>query len=200
MSELKNCRICNEEKPLEAFEIDSRCDGLYTTRCKECKYKTQDKAVRAFQHLQEKATKNGNEVEVTLNEIKALFMAFDGTCIYCGAQEQVDGPVFHLEHVVPRIQGGRDHISNLVISCPTCNYKKGSKPVVGFYFDEENFKDKNFTDLIHYISLSSGQPINAYVNSLVEDYSVYEIRKMYTEMEREFQKKEGKGELDNGAN
>lgn len=184
MKETRTCRLCNEVKPLELFEIDSRCEGLYTTRCKSCKQKSHDKATHAFNKLCQRAQQAGTEVEVTLTEIKALFMAFDGTCIYCGAQEKTDGPTFHLEHCIPRSQGGRDHISNLVISCPTCNFKKNSKPVVSFYFNEERFKDENFAVLTHYLALSAGQPVSALLESLVVDHADYHLKKMWTEMSK----------------
>lgn len=32
------------------------------------------------------------------------------------------------DHVVPRSRGGKDHLSNLVAMCVTCNVAKGSSP------------------------------------------------------------------------
>ncbi len=33
----------------------------------------------------------------------------------------------HLDHVIPRVQGGTDEDFNLVISCPSCNLKKSGR-------------------------------------------------------------------------
>lgn len=51
-----------------------------------------------------------------------------GRCVYCGAH---DGPM-HLDHVVPRADGGTDEASNLVTACASCNSRKGSKTLRQF--------------------------------------------------------------------
>jgi 5-methylcytosine-specific restriction endonuclease McrA len=183
---MRICRICHDEKPLEMFEIDSRCEGRYTTRCKSCKLKSNDKANHAFYKLKQRAEKDGNKVEVTLEEVKELFATFDGLCIYCGAKEDPDGPTFHLEHVIPRSQFGRNHISNLVISCPTCNSKKGNKPVVDYFFENrERFGDKNFTLLAHYVAITSGQPLEEIIYEMANEYTLHTLQKMRAEMDKE---------------
>jgi 5-methylcytosine-specific restriction endonuclease McrA len=45
-------------------------------------------------------------------------------CYYCSAKL---GRVFHADHIVPLSRGGSSDISNIVITCPTCNMQKGSK-------------------------------------------------------------------------
>jgi hypothetical protein len=177
MSETRQCRICLVEKELTDFEIDQRVEGHYTTRCKSCKTRATDKANHAFYKLKQRAEKAGNKVEVELSEIKALFTAFNGECIYCGAQEEPDGSAFHLEHLIARSQGGRDHISNLVIACKSCNSKKGNRPVIDFFLSEESFTDENFNTLVQYIALSSEQPVKELLDSLVTDHALYLFRK-----------------------
>ncbi|MEO2074851.1 MAG: HNH endonuclease [Bacillus sp. (in: firmicutes)] len=181
-TEKRQCRICNEVKPLEMFEIDKRCNGMYTNRCKSCKSKSREKANHAFYKLKKRAEKAGRKVEVTLEEVRALFGAFSGECIYCGAKEEPDGSAFHLEHVIPKSLGGRDHISNLVISCRTCNSKKGNRPVVGFFLNDEGFKEENFNTLVSYIALSSEMPIKELLESLTNDYALYEFRRRVEEI------------------
>lgn len=182
--EMRTCRICSEVKPLDKFEKDSRYEGLYTTRCRSCKFKTQDRAIRAYHKLQERAAKTGNKVEVSLDEVKAMFNAFDGICIYCGAQEDPNGSTFHVDHVVARSQGGADHINNLVIACPTCNCKKNNKPVVSYFFDDDRFKDENFSVLIQYLALSAGKSVSAMLEKLVNDYAISELRKMREDLRK----------------
>ena len=41
-------------------------------------------------------------------------------CVYCGATE---GPM-HLDHVIPRSQGGSDTADNLCVSCASCNSRR----------------------------------------------------------------------------
>ncbi len=47
-------------------------------------------------------------------------------CEYCRAPQRVAGYRFHVEHVVPRSHGGSDDLSNLALSCATCNFAKGA--------------------------------------------------------------------------
>jgi hypothetical protein len=41
----------------------------------------------------------------------------------------VSGYRFHLEHVIPRAQGGSDAHHNRALACATCNLAKGEKTV-----------------------------------------------------------------------
>jgi 5-methylcytosine-specific restriction endonuclease McrA len=50
-----------------------------------------------------------------------------GVCEYCRLSEAATGVTFHLEHVVPRSQGGKTVMSNLALSCPGCNLAKGDR-------------------------------------------------------------------------
>jgi 5-methylcytosine-specific restriction endonuclease McrA len=181
----QTCRICNEVKTLDdQFEIDKRYEGDRSTRCKSCKTKSTDRATHAFSKLKQRAEMVGNKVEVTLEEIKALLEAFEGICIYCGAQEKPDGPTFHVEHVKARSQGGSDHANNLVISCPSCNSKKSNKSVIGYFFDDERFKDENFRVLVQYLALSSGISVSAMLEKLVNDYAISEVRKIREDLDK----------------
>lgn len=49
------------------------------------------------------------------------------TCGYCG----VPG-ASHADHIVPRVDGGGDEMSNLIASCASCNQRKSSAPVSVF--------------------------------------------------------------------
>ncbi len=50
-----------------------------------------------------------------------------GACEYCRLLEAATGVTFHVEHVVPRTQGGETVMSNLALSCPGCNLAKGDR-------------------------------------------------------------------------
>jgi 5-methylcytosine-specific restriction endonuclease McrA len=49
-----------------------------------------------------------------------------GRCEYCLAPEDVAGYTFHIEHIKPRKEGGRDQLSNYALACGLCNLRKGA--------------------------------------------------------------------------
>lgn len=167
--ETKTCRICNETKQISKFEKDKRVTGQRTTRCQSCKYRSQDRATYAYRKLHERAkAEPGRKVEVTLAQVKALFAAFDGRCAYCNREEEPNGPYHHLEHIIAKSAGGRDHISNLTISCKDCNMKKGTKPVVDYFYAKEQFQDENFAQLAYYVAFTSDQPVSEVLREMVD--------------------------------
>lgn len=59
-----------------------------------------------------------------------------GRCRYCGkplvikiADEPIGHDTFAPDHVIPRCQGGSNHIDNLLPACWICNSAKGMKDV-----------------------------------------------------------------------
>jgi 5-methylcytosine-specific restriction endonuclease McrA len=47
------------------------------------------------------------------------------TCAYC--QRPLDDTNRTVDHVVPRVRGGSNHVSNLVLACQLCNSMKADK-------------------------------------------------------------------------
>lgn len=47
-----------------------------------------------------------------------------GTCRYCGLELEYAEDI-HFDHVYPWSKGGETTVENLVVSCETCNRKKG---------------------------------------------------------------------------
>ncbi|MBA2869985.1 5-methylcytosine-specific restriction endonuclease McrA [Anoxybacillus calidus] len=189
--ETRICRICGQQKEIHLFEVDKRVPHTYTNRCKACKAeisanyrKTLDgRALTAYHHGLQRCKKLGIPNEVTLDEVKRIFRAFDGLCIYCGAQE-TDEP-FHLEHVIPLGKGGRHHASNLVISCPSCNRAKHDKPIVTFYYEHEPFTDEHFALVVHYLAFSNNTTKSEMLEQLVEQHADYLLEEMRKENERD---------------
>ena len=60
------------------------------------------------------------------NEKEYLLRKHNKTCFYCGTSEGV----FQKDHFLSKSKGGTDKISNLVLSCVSCNQKKGSNQVL----------------------------------------------------------------------
>jgi len=54
-----------------------------------------------------------------------------GRCAYCGKWIPSNGN-WVAEHMHPRIQGGKDEYDNLIMSCNSCNNKKGGYTVNQF--------------------------------------------------------------------
>lgn len=170
------CRLCGEEKPLEKFEKDKRVKGGRTSRCKACKAALNDRARTLYSRLKHRAKQDGQPLEVTLKELQALFAAFDGKCIYCGISEEEAGCSHHVDHVIAVSKGGRHHISNLVVACDSCNRKKGNRSFFEFFKKKnDEIGDDNFTALLYYVSLTSGQP----VKEVFADFTLEFIRENY---------------------
>lgn|SRR5690625_1175834 len=172
--ETRKCRLCNETKALDLFEKDNRVKGGRTNRCRECKHGLDDRASRLYRTLRRRAKENDQLLEVTRKELRALFAAFDGECIYCGISEDETGTPHHVDHYIPVSEGGRHHKSNLVLSCASCNASKGNEPFLAFYIRRrDEISDENFNTLVYYLSLTGERPVTETLVDLVADYNVY---------------------------
>ncbi len=59
-------------------------------------------------------------------------------CAYCGKSNLP----LEIEHIVPKIRGGTDRVSNLTLACHKCNQKKGDKTASEFGYPEIQKKAK----------------------------------------------------------
>ncbi|GBE55506.1 CRISPR-associated endonuclease Cas9 [archaeon BMS3Bbin15] len=59
-------------------------------------------------------------------------------CAYCGKKNIP----LEIEHIIPKIRGGTDRVSNLTIACHKCNQKKGNKTAAEFGHPEIQNKAK----------------------------------------------------------
>lgn len=169
--ELRKCRLCRETKAIDEFEIDKRVKGGRTSRCKACKAGLNDKARMLYSRLKIRAENDNQKLEVTLKELRGLFAAFDGRCIYCNITEEEAGNVHHVDHVIPISKRGRHHISNLVVACHSCNSSKGDRSFFEFFKrKKEEIGDDNFTTLLYYVSFASGQPLEEVFKGFFADY------------------------------
>ena len=57
-----------------------------------------------------------------------LLEKFGRQCAYCGAT----GVPLQVEHIVPKVRGGSNRVSNLTIACAECNQAKGSMTAAEF--------------------------------------------------------------------
>ncbi len=51
-------------------------------------------------------------------------------CEYCRMHQELQGAVFHVEHIIPRTLGGADDLSNLAWACPGCNLTKANRLMI----------------------------------------------------------------------
>ncbi len=54
-----------------------------------------------------------------------IFRRDNHTCQYCGAKNVP----LTIDHIVPKVDGGKDSWENLVTACIQCNNKKGGRPL-----------------------------------------------------------------------
>lgn len=57
-----------------------------------------------------------------------LLIKWGRKCAYCG----IENVPFEIEHILAKSKGGSNRISNLCLSCHSCNQAKGNKPVEEF--------------------------------------------------------------------
>ena len=48
-------------------------------------------------------------------------------CEYCRTPQVITAQTFHVDHIVPRFQGGPSSLENLCYACPRCNLHKGDR-------------------------------------------------------------------------
>lgn len=83
-------------------------------------------------------------------------------CGYCGKERSPDDPndgkrAFHIDHVIPMIQGGHNSRWNLVKVCISCNTSKGSSSLVDFRSRTPEFTDDRYDAIVAGMSTLSGR-------------------------------------------
>ena len=64
---------------------------------------------------------------------------YNNRCVYCGSTDNLT-----IDHVKPKIRGGRDEARNLVCACQHCNHAKGSQHWLSWWVSQESFDLSNF--------------------------------------------------------
>jgi len=72
-----------------------------------------------------RASLRAAEGSYTHEQIQEQYERQKGRCYYC--HEKVALNAFHVDHVIPLSRGGSNDISNIVVSCATCNLSKHNK-------------------------------------------------------------------------
>lgn len=87
-------------------------------------------------HLRQLSWLRVQAVSAGRSSLKYLFdqlLTFWGTaCVYCGTESDD----LQIEHIVPVVRGGSDHITNLTLACASCNSKKRTQTAAEFGFPQ----------------------------------------------------------------
>lgn len=67
--------------------------------------------------------------DLTLDQWRAILVAFAGHCAYCGKVPER----LTMDHVIPASKGGQHIASNVVPACFSCNQSKGDKLVIPLF-------------------------------------------------------------------
>src|SRR5258708_2070574 len=59
--------------------------------------------------------------DISKAERKRIWNFFESTCAFCGALLSSQKREGHIDHLIPGSKGGRNHISNRVLACGSCN-------------------------------------------------------------------------------
>lgn len=88
-------------------------------------------SVSNSRHKRRTITKQGD-----VTQVQMLQLLSDGKeCFYCQCDLSIVKA--HIDHFTPLSKGGRHTISNLVVSCATCNLRKGAKDPFQFMLDTD---------------------------------------------------------------
>ena len=68
-----------------------------------------------------RAQRRNIEGKHTFDEVLALLEKQGGKCVYCRKSIRSK---YHADHIVPLAKGGSNWISNIQLTCPTCNFRK----------------------------------------------------------------------------
>ena len=70
------------------------------------------------------------KINSTAGKSIILFAKQQGKCFYCGCNlldEAIANKSLHIDHYIPKVDGGSNDIENLRLTCAFCNYSKNKK-------------------------------------------------------------------------
>src|SRR5438552_2951715 len=73
-------------------------------------------------------------MQITNERLRAIYIKTDGCCHLCHrklsftnyGKRNMKG-AWHIEHSIPKANGGTNHLNNLFASCICCNHEKGTR-------------------------------------------------------------------------
>lgn len=127
----QDCIVCGQP-----FKTRKERNKKYCSeKCRKQAYSCSEKGVlakRANSHKRRVLNKRAGKLEIAdMNKVYYDNIKIHGklTCVYCDGICEND---WHLDHKMPLSRGGGNETDNLVISCSSCNLRKGAKTVEEF--------------------------------------------------------------------
>jgi len=132
------CRACEAVYRAANKEQKAAYNAVYNPAHKDQvaargkKWRGDNKDKIAWYYAKRRALKSGAIVEpLPSNYERGLYEAQNGLCYYCGDSLEETG--YHRDHMTPLVREGSHTLSNLCLSCPTCNMRKHSKTAEEFF-------------------------------------------------------------------
>lgn len=81
--------------------------------------------ITAFRRRQMVEANGGSH---TKKDLAILYQLQEGLCYFCGEPfaAKSQGNSYHADHYLPICEGGKNDSSNLVLTCPSCNFRKNA--------------------------------------------------------------------------
>lgn len=129
-SSCKKCRLAGIDREKRRI-YDAKWHSENKERCSEVSkiYRQTERGIiakRARAHNR-RARKRGVVGTHTVEELHQQLKRQKGKCYYCHVKLGKGRDSWNGDHIIPLSKGGTNYISNIVISCPSCNFKKGTK-------------------------------------------------------------------------
>lgn len=125
-----HCTVCMVMKPYDLVHFYSEVRSTHGVGrvCRECKrqqtneYNRREATAikRAARRSNRRALTKGEANTVSTEQIEKLIQGQKRKCWWCSVKLKD----FHIDHRIPLARGGQHEVSNLVISCPTCNLRR----------------------------------------------------------------------------
>lgn len=190
----KYCRVCENLKPLEAFDKHIRMASGHQMECKTCKWvinsilnpkRTRDQLREGSEGRRLLEIFRGDE-KVKINE-KEIKRVFNNVCFKCGLDLKSSGRgQYHIDHVLPAKYLWRLEDA-VALLCKKCNLEKRDKWPSKFY-SEKQLKDLSLRTGVNYDVLSNPKPkINPFALNKVKE-KVDEIYKELASRPREMRR------------
>lgn len=77
--------------------------------------------------------------------LSKLIAKFGAICWYCGVELD---EVIHIDHIIPKCQGGANTLENRALTCKMCNLAKNRYPLSEFKNWLQYIKNSKFQPLI----------------------------------------------------
>lgn len=80
-----------------------------------------------FQEFNQALLQRANvQPQISLSKRECVLIRDNFKCLYCN-KDLVSNTDYEMEHIIPKISGGKEHYQNLAASCTSCNKKKGGR-------------------------------------------------------------------------